>query len=71
MSTGNTNLKRHFRKHDRELCYINSLKNGWKNLDLQVSTQSAASQGRPHEVFNVETFHQHLVGLIIMDNQVC
>jgi hypothetical protein len=71
MSTANTNLKRHFRKHHRELWYINALKNGWKNLDLQVSTQSAALQGRLREAFDVEIFHQCLVGFIVTDDQVC
>jgi hypothetical protein len=70
MSTGNTNLKRHIRTYHRALWDANAGKNGWKNLDSQVSTKSVASQGRPREEFDVEKFHQRLVHFIVADDQV-
>jgi hypothetical protein len=70
MSTGNTNLKRHIRNCHSELWHANAPKYGWKNLDLQVSTQSIVSQGKLCEEFDVEKFHEHVVSFIVADNQV-
>jgi hypothetical protein len=70
MTTANSNLKQHIRNFHRELWLANAQKNGWKNLDSQVSTQSVALQGKPHEEFDVDKFHQHIVRFIVADDQV-
>lgn len=69
-TTVTSNLKWHIRALHHDLWNANAEKNGWKNLDSQVSTKSIELCDGPREEFNVENFHQWLVNFIIVDDQV-